>query len=312
MNLLRLLLPALCLTSGPLFAWDPVGHMLVNQIAYDQLTPAARAAVDAQIATFNKKENTDYTFTNLGCWMDDIRARTKDYNTWHYVNLPFTADGRPLPAEEEGPNVIYGVDLALAAMRGEKTDDMVPPVDALAIFTHLAGDIHQPLHATTRNDDAGGNRTKVSNLKDAESDLIFTGGGNLHFYWDSAYRRIYRNGKADVLFANTLYPRDKPLQGHKAALPLVRERATAIEEEFPRPADLQIKTPVDWALESHTIGFEFAYPALPETDEEAFSLDEAYVTKSRQIARQRIATAGYRMGEILNELYGGEEKNLKK
>lgn len=298
-------LSALLLSAASALAWDPIGHMIVTQIAWDHLEPAARAKVEAAMKEFNAKEKADYTFVMAGCWMDDVRARTRDYNTWHYVNLPFTPDGLPLPEEDAGPNVVWGADLALGVLAGEKTHDLVPPVDALVIFSHLVGDMHQPLHTANRNEDAGGNRVLVSNLKDPQSDLIFTRGGNLHFFWDSAYRRDFRAGKAGVLYANALYPRNKPLVGHKAALELVRNDADAIEKEFP-PSILAspVGTPEQWALESHAIGYEFAYGKLPTaTGDNPVVLDEAYVTEARTIARKRLALAGYRLAAKLNALF---------
>ncbi|MCX6968683.1 MAG: hypothetical protein NTV93_00825 [Verrucomicrobia bacterium] len=53
---------------------------------------------------------------------------------------------------------------------------------------------HQPLHATEHSD-TGGNRTKISNLRDAGVDLLFSKGGNLHFFWDSACRREFKDGQ---------------------------------------------------------------------------------------------------------------------
>jgi S1/P1 Nuclease. len=295
----------LFLTCASARAWDPIGHMIVTQIAWDHLEPSAKEKIEAGMKAFNSSEKADYTFVMVGPWLDDVRARTRDYNTWHYVNLPFTPDGLPLPDESAGPNVVWGADLALGVLAGEKSHDLAPPTHAVAILAHLVGDMHQPLHTTNRNEDAGGNRVLVSNLEDPESDLIFTRGGNLHFFWDSAYRRVFQDGKAGVLYANALYPRNKPLVGHKAALELVRKDADAIQKEFP-PSLLEspLGNPEAWALESHAIGYDFGYGRLPEiTDETPIALDEAYVTEARSIARKRLALAGYRLAALLNALY---------
>lgn len=305
MNILHSTILTILLTATPLFAWDPIGHMIVNQIAYESLTPPARTKIDTAMEAFNAKENADYEFVTAGCWMDDIRARTRDYNAWHYVNLPFTREGLPLPEEDAGPNVIQGADTAIAVLSEGKEHAAVPAVDAAVILSHLVGDMHQPLHTTSRNADAGGNRVILSNLKDPQSDLIFSRGGNLHFFWDSAYRRVHRDGKADVLFANKLYPRDKPLEGHKAALDLVRKEASEIMQEFPPSIMAVPGNPTQWALESHEIGYSFAYGELPDTGEATpVALEEPYVTKARTIARERLALAGYRLAATLNEIFG--------
>ncbi len=96
---------AVITTAG---AWDPIGHMIVNQQAYNQLTPAAKAKVDESIAAFNQKQHATYTFfVTAGCWMDDIRGKTKEFNTWHYINLPVHA-GRAAAAGGVGAECAVG------------------------------------------------------------------------------------------------------------------------------------------------------------------------------------------------------------
>jgi len=79
------------------WAWDPTGHMLVDQIAWTQTKPAARERVTALVAKIDNRfnENRPYNFTTAGCWMDDMRA-TPDYaySLWHYVDMPFTPTAR--------------------------------------------------------------------------------------------------------------------------------------------------------------------------------------------------------------------------
>lgn len=300
-------------TLAPVRAWDPIGHMLVGQIAYDQLTPPAKAAVDAAIARFNEKDSphdAPYDPVTIACWMDDIRSRPemKPFAVWHYVNLPFTPEGLPVPDESAGPNVIWGIQKTEGILTGKSTDPAIDKDQALAILIHLVGDIHQPLHTTSRNEDAGGNKVKVGNLKDPLADLVFSKGGNLHFFWDSAYRRVYRDGKATVLYEAPLHDRNTPVAGHKAYAKEVRAEATALEKKYPHAMFREQGDVLSWAAESHGFGYDLGYQKLPKSNENRpVNLPAAYVDAARTCAEQRIVLAGYRLGNLLNLIFAPSE-----
>jgi hypothetical protein len=292
-------------------AWDPIGHMLVAQIAYDQLTPAAKAGVAAALARFNAKDtphDAPYDPVTIACWMDDIRARTapefKQYAVWHYVNLPFTADGLPVPDASAGPNVILGIQTVEDILAGKTVNPAIDRDQAFVMLEHLVGDIHQPLHTTSRGEDAGGNKVKVANLKDPLADLIFTKGGNLHFFWDSSYRRVARNGFATVLYEAPIHDRATPVAGHTAFEPTIRAEATALEKKYPPAIVTEQGDALSWAKESHALGFAFAYGKLPATSgAQPVKLPADYVEAARDIAEKRIALAGYRLGALLNQYF---------
>src|SRR5689334_8326484 len=110
MNLARRAAPLLGLAAalgpGPLppaRAWDAAGHMAVAALAYDRLTPRARAAVDALLA-----RHPDYAawtagvltgrrgrvaFERAATWPDDVRRTPDDRPLWHYEDLPVLAPG---------------------------------------------------------------------------------------------------------------------------------------------------------------------------------------------------------------------------
>ncbi|MGH8048501.1 MAG: S1/P1 nuclease [Chthoniobacterales bacterium] len=302
-------LTALALSVFSARAWDPLGHMLVAQIAYDNLTPAAKTNVDALVTRFDAKDkpDADYNFVTAACWMDDIRSRPtmKAYAAWHYVNLPFTADGMPIPNASAGPNVINGIEKAEGIISGAQTDPAIDKDMATMILLHLVGDIHQPLHTTSKPDDMGGNKVSVGNLKDPLADLIFSKGGNLHFFWDSAYRRIYKEGFATVKFEAPVYDRLKPVTGHNEALALVRTNADEIEKDYPASVVTEQGDAVSWAKESHALGFATGYGKLPAASPgKPIKLTQAYVTEAQGIAEKRIALAGYRLAALINKFYG--------
>ena len=291
-------------------AWDPLGHMLTMNIACGELTPKAREELDAAIARFSAKENPDapYDAATAACWMDDARARTKEYNEWHYVNLPFTREGTPLPeGSPQKPDVIWGIGQSEAIVKGAVEQAGIDRDQALVMLLHLVGDIHQPLH-TTANNDLGGNKVNISNLKDQEVDLLFSKGANLHFFWDSAYRREFKDGEVAVSCAAPLYLRQAPVAGHLAAAELADREAAGIRKKYPPDSfgDILGGNASAWALESHALGYELAYGKLPAGSPVVLDID--YVEASRSCAEKRIALAGYRIATLLNRLLDPDGK----
>lgn len=284
-------------------AWDAVGHMIVCQIAYDNLTPAAKQHVDAALARFNAAEKSEYTPVIAGTWMDDIRGKTREYNPWHYINLPYNLTGDPFPAEDE-VNVLWGINTCLAILDDKTTYPGVDRDQALVMLTHLVGDVHQPLHATSREGDLGGNRVMVPNLVDPEL-AIFNAQGNLHWFWDTSYRKtVDENGDIVSLYAAPLYSRNAPVVGHKKALALVQEKAAEFRAKYsPSEDDIQ-GSPEEWTRENHRLGFEFAYAKLPGGDgANPVTLTADYVDEAREISEKRLVLAGYRLAHILNQRF---------
>jgi len=285
-------------------AWDPLGHMLVMKIAYDGLTPKARAELDAAVARFNAKENPDapYDAVTAACWMDDARSRTKEFNEWHYVNLPFSHEGTPVPEGAlQKPDVIWATGQCEAIVKGAAEQPGVDRDQALVSLLHLVGDIHQPLHVTEHHD-FGGNRARISNLKEQDVDLMFFKGGNLHFFWDSAYRREFKDGEVAVSYATPFFAREAPVAGHRDARKTVDREAAAIEKKYPPQSlgDVKGGDPASWAIETHALGYDFAYGKLPAG--KPVQLDKEYVEASRACAEKQIAVAGYRLAAVLNQL----------
>lgn len=288
--------------SGKVLAWDPIGHMLVTQSAYAHLTPAARAAVDLSLAAFNKKQNAEYTFVTAGCWMDDIRGTQKEYAPWHYIDLPYNRDGEPFPVAWQ-VNALWGIRHCEAILKGERTDPNVDKDQALVILLHLVGDIHQPLHTISRNGDAGGNKVVVPNIEDAMVEA-FPNRKNLHYFWDSSYRRTVKDGRVvETLVEPPTLPSD-PVKGHAQALPMVVEHAALLEKNYQPDKYPATGTPEEWVRESHMQGYDNVYQKLPGGDSaNPVELDQAYVDNARALAEQKLIQGGHRLAALLNQLF---------
>jgi len=271
--------------SAPAFAWGDPGHMAVAQIAYDNLNQTARARVD-QLARQVAFQNNTYNFVTLSCWMDDIRdaAALEPLKDWHFITLRFIVSG---PAVDEPPppvNVQSILDWSIARLRARRDSERVQGY-TLAYLVHLTGDVHQPLHSTTRytaalpDGDLGGNRFFLS------SNAIRP---NLHSYWD---------GVAGFFDAANL---TRPLNSNERRR--LRAFARTIQEDFPADEidDVDDLTPATWVTESHELAKTVVYTDITETTVPS----NAYRDKTRDTSRKRIATAGYRLARVLNTTLG--------
>jgi len=159
----------LCLlVSVSSFAWGPVGHRIVSQVAYRQLTATARAQVDSLLG----KHGIIYCAT----WPDEIKSDTifPYTHVWHFQNL--SAD---IPNSEidsiwahplrDGKHLIAAVDSLSNVLRANQQDTL-----ALRFLIHLVPDMFQPMHLGSPND-RGGNDLKMK---------WFDKNTNVHFVWD--------------------------------------------------------------------------------------------------------------------------------
>jgi len=291
------------LSAATASAWDPTGHIMIAQIAYDRLTPTAKANVDRSIAAFSGKVGAPYTPVTAACWMDDARSKTKAYNKWHYIELPYNAEAEPWPTDG-GENAVWGIELAQDIIAGKKTQPDVDKDMALAILLHLVGDIHQPLHSTSRWGDQGGNKVKLKNITDPVLET-FPASKNLHFFWDTSYRRAFKDGQAGESFSVPQPMYENPIPGHNATVPVAKEQAARMIKAHPEALQPEQGDAVAWAKESHKLGYTLGYQQLPGGDfANPATLDAKYVDDARLCAETRIVEAGVRLGNLLNELYG--------
>jgi hypothetical protein len=76
------------------------------------------------------------------------------------------------------------------------------------------------------------------------------------------------------------------------------DEIAAAAQESPEPVSLWV---LKWAKESHAAARDFVYAgvAMPPA---VSPLDQAYADTARNIARKRIAQAGVRLADVLNEM----------
>ncbi|MCA1640634.1 MAG: S1/P1 nuclease [Acidobacteria bacterium] len=281
---LPLLLSLLLLAPQTALAWDDAGHLLVSQIAYERLSAAAKAKVDAMAKTIRFCGKT-YDGTTLGAWMDDIKADSThdDLRVWHYTDIPIFDGTPPDPKLQPGKEhavarIIWAADALRKGPGSDKKD-----AELLGYLYHLVGDIHQPLHASTRvtptnlDGDAGGNEFKLAGLPEVD---------HLHYYWDSAAGSFH------------FWRPDRPLDARdRRRLDAYAKEIVAANPVASMPEAKELD-PQKWAEEGNALARTVVY-ALAENSKPT----PAYEAKAQATARRRIALAGYRLANLLNSLY---------
>ena len=256
-------------------AWAPLGHRLVGELAEPQLTPAARAAVDELLAG-----ESEPTLGGVAYWADAMRAadpeRFKLTSSWHYVKLqPGTCQLDAAKDCVDGQCLIGQIEAQqrILADHSRRHDERR---DALKFLVHLIGDVHQPFHASDR-DDLGGNKIDLSLRTDIEPE---------------AYARDkYRNGLMETNVHSVWDYYILASAKLEAADYAARLRA------FGTPAlPAQMSSPRAWAAEScRMIEQRQLYP-------NAESIDNTYLDAQRPTAEQRIRQGAYRLAFVLNHV----------
>jgi len=152
---------------------------------------------------------------------------------------------------------------------------------ALRLLIHYVGDIHQPLHASTRvnydypKGDRGGN------------DFVLPshyGVKELHAVWDDVFWEYFH--KQATPFSED----DWAAQG---------KNVSAMVTKWPVDSD-QAKDmdPMSWASESYEITTSFVYKGIKEN----VKLPDSYNSKGLDLCEQRIVLAGTRLANLLKSL----------
>jgi hypothetical protein len=133
---------------------------------------------------------------------------------------------------------------------------------------HLVGDVHQPLHSSTRvssadlQGDSGGNNVKLSGPSK-----------ELHAFWDGLPGDS--SNMADVVaYGKTL----------TAADPLLAQKSAA----------------ADWIKESFDIAETTVYSSPIGGTDGPFTITAAYKDNAQKIAAERVELAGERLANLIN------------
>ena len=146
--------------------WGNIGHKVVGEIAERKLNPKVKLIVNDLL--------DGESMANASTWADEIKSDPlyKQYNPWHYVNMPLDKEYSDIQKNQSGDIVSTLKESIKILKNPESTKELKSFY--LKFLIHLVGDIHQPLH-TGRFEDRGGNDIKLSFLGKST---------NFHIVWD--------------------------------------------------------------------------------------------------------------------------------
>lgn len=242
-----LLLCSWCYPASAI-AWNATGHQLVAIIAYAQLDEKTRATVDQLLS---------HRFVAASTWADEFKARdVRLFDEWHYINEPPNAQ-----------NVVWVIEETEAILQSKKPHRS-DRIFALRWLIHAVGDVHQPLHTTSRHGDRGGNGFELTGKY-----------GNLHAFWDAGAERFVLPRAELKPYAQQLMQQYPPQHFKQSLAP----------------------HPHQWAKESRALATTVVYEGIEPRDNPAKK--PQYLIRAQHTSEQQIVLAGYRLANQLHCIY---------
>lgn len=296
------------------FAWNDVGHKLTAYIAWQRMSPAARENVikillkapeDSDLSALYPQDSRSTAakqrelFMIAAYWADIIRDRSFPMRykyhrgNWHYADTFWSQENGQVKIlenpNEDGGKAIEQLFEAEKTMRNPTATDAEKAI-AIAWFLHLSGDIHQPLHTSARvtdlepKGDQGGNTFLLSPKSAPRENQM-----NLHWFWDSIINRVVerKNDAADSAFLPPVA--DKIMKKHPFAGFQNRLNLGKFD---------------DWQKQVFTIATKEVFPSTLIREQMP---PKQYVNNAYKISEEQIALAGYRIGEMLNAIFGNNQ-----
>lgn len=273
-------------------AWWCTGHMLVAQIAMNDLqatSPNTYATVEAVLAPLDGSltHGISNNMVEAACWPDDIKTYGLEaFNEWHYLNKPYNVDGMINVISETGPDALWAISQAMSTLSNKKrASALLEDAIQMRLLIHIVGDIHQPLHVATlfnqnyTQGDEGGNYFKIvydSNINE------------LHALWDAGLGNL-----ADDI--------PRPLTNSSAA------QFSAFASQFMNNytrfdlADELSETDQEiWTIDAFHLAVTDVYGGIKENQRPS----DEYLANGWKVAARQIALGGYRLADLLRQLYG--------
>jgi hypothetical protein len=265
-------------------AWDPEADRVVAKLAYEGLTPSAKAKVDALLGPGFKVANTPCVAKTLAD-APEMVACLKDRRGVDFMRgviydpLPVCAPpprAKPPCGDGHCASTLLRQEIATLRAPAAAPEDKAM---ALLAVTYLMSELHQPLH-TADNNDRNGDRIRVTTPGDAR-------GISLYSVWDQD------------LVADAIGDSD-------VGLPYVRALAATHGAEW---AQGNLDT---WLAETHQFAVSVVYGRLPfppacnKLPDQPEPLRPNYFAAAAPLVRQQLAKAGVRLAAVLNAALSSE------
>ena len=292
----------------PAYAWNDYGHMSVAYVAYKKLTPQTRNKVNALLAKnpdfpnwvalipagTSPADKNLMLFMIAATWADRIKGASgysednpanrnlcsavslqntgftdmHRHRCWHFIDVAFSQDGTTSLPATPVPNAQERVDLFRPVL--SSTDDDLKAYD-LSWLLHLVGDLHQPLHCTTR---VGQGQTGGDNGGNLVTLAVGNSSVKLHIFWDDLLGPTGATPKAVI----------------KTAKKLPAANAT-------KASDLNVS---HWVNEGVQNAKNSVYVGPVGLGPGPFTVTTTYQNAAKTLAKKQVALAGARLANLLN------------
>ena len=256
-----------CIFPSAAIAWGIEGHRVVALIAASELTPAAKAQVEALLGG-----EASSSMANIANWSDEVRPQRPETAPWHYVDIPIGSMGYDLARDCKNNDCIVAQIVKNEQILADKS--LLPPVraEALKYLIHFVGDIHQPLHSSNNNDHGG-------------SDMRVSVNGR-----QTTLHRVWEN-----LIPASLGPDEASIVSRlETKMTLDQRRRWGSND------------PGDWANEGFALAGKEIYPALSSNVVSVgpIVLETDYVAHHQATVEMQLEKAGLRLAAAINTLFG--------
>lgn len=299
-------------------AWNALGHQLIGQIAYDNLTPKARQNITQSNKLLNRW-GRQQSIPGVASWMDTLRI---NHDLWleesHYINLPFSNDNSPLPAPKKlNILVALGYSQAYLSLSRERT---FPAVYLTGQSRNAAAFLTLKKIKSSRKTGTD-NRALIYELLHNPAPslqkafcirLLFHLIGDLHqplhtvSYFDKSHKEGDRGGNMYFLHGNPIAKNLHAYWDNGGGLLKPQKKmnkrnlkawAKRIEKRYLCDWKTTRFEPEVWVLESRALAMSKAYHI-----KSPHRLDKAYQMEVKAITEKQIAIAGCRLAGVLNRL----------
>jgi hypothetical protein len=276
----------LCLPTSSA-AWGPLGHQAVGAVADARLSPAARSEVLRLLVADVGRDGAPSgrsTLAQVSTWADEIRGSDADRPRWHYDNVPACRAAPPArdwcPRDECASARVE----SLLSVLADRRRPLRERNEALKWVVHLAGDMHQPLHAA----DYAEGGTQVPVVLEGRSQRRDRHLLTLHSAWD-------------------VWLADAALHAH-GGQPLPDATIRSLVMRAARTDPARVRTPASaWPTESNALArsaaLDFPGFGCGDPPRAPVRLSRGYQQRAQRVITDQLALAGARLAEVLNRAF---------
>ncbi len=290
------------------YAWFDGGHMIIVQIAYDDLSDQEKQIINKMILYLRDADPKTSDFIPSAAWIDGIRsAGFRFFDTYHYSDTLYNPDNLSPEPKSETQNLVWALKQCIANLKNNRSSEFTRAI-ALRMLIHLAGDAHQPMHAISKvirinseiKTDRGGNEflikpilygTYFDDIAGSEKPNVLD---NLHKLWDSGVMG---------------YESIQALKYDKEKNKIVTEandiknfvKALGDEEKKQIAKQITEMNIESWISESYQLAIDNAYSGIKEGKNEEVS--QKYIERGKKICKIQLFVAGKRLALVLHDLF---------